>query len=203
PDRSGKRELAKAFNIKGEHRIWLKDILAELKSEGAISARGKKNIRAGHLPNVVVLDIFSRDAEGGLIARAANEEDETEGPATLVSIRVQKGARVTAGVGDRVLARVHPNDGDSGPAYVGRIMKVFEKRRRAVLGVLRELRDGTLRIEPVERRQAELVVDPDYANGAKNGDLVEVEPLRSEIGRASWRGGCGVSRARERGGWSR
>src|SRR5690606_39118772 len=45
--------------------------------------------------------------------------------------------------------------------------------------VLRELRDGTLRIEPVERRQAELVVDPDYANGAKNGDLVEVEPLRS------------------------
>ena len=179
PDRSGKRELAKAFNIKGDHRIWLKDILAELKAEGAISSRGKKNIRAGHLPHVVVLDIFSRDAEGALIARPAEESEETEGPVPLVSIRTQKGARLAAGVGDRVLARVHPNEGDSGPAYVGRIMKVFEKRRRAVLGVLRELRDGTLRVEPVERRQPELIVDRDYANGAKNGDLVEVEPVRT------------------------
>src|SRR5690606_15247282 len=179
PDRSGKRELAKAFNIKGDHRIWLKDILAELKAEGAISSRGKKNIRAGHLPHVVVLDIFSRDAEGALIARPAEESDETDGPVPLVSIRTQKGARLAAGVGDRVLARIHPNEGDSGPAYVGRIMRVFEKRKRAVLGVLRELRDGTLRIEPVERRQAELIVDLENANGARNGDLVEVEPLRS------------------------
>src|SRR5690606_34132092 len=120
PDRSGKRELAKAFNIKGEHRIWLKDILAELKSEGAISTRGKKTIRAGHLPPVVMLDIFSRDAEGGLIARPSEEEEEYAGPVPLVSIRVQKGARLAAGVGDRVLARVHLNEGDSGPAYVGR-----------------------------------------------------------------------------------
>jgi len=178
PDRSGKRELAKAFNIKGEHRIWLKDILAELKSEGAISVRGKKNIRAGHLPPVVMLDIFSRDAEGALIARPSEEDEELEGPVPLVSIRVQKGARATAGVGDRVLARVHLNEGDSGPAYVGRIMKVFEKRKEAVLGVLRERRDGTLHIEPVDRRQEELTVDRDYANGAKNGDLVEVIPLR-------------------------
>lgn len=179
PDRSGKRELARAFNIKGEHRLWLKEMLAELKSEGAIKSRGKKNVRAGHLPPVVVLDIFSRDAEGGLIARPAEEDEEFDGPVPLVSIRVQKGARLVPGVGDRVLARVHLNDADTGPAYIGRVMKIFEKRRKAVLGVLREMRDGTLRIEPVERRQPELIVDTEFANGAKSGDLVEVLPLKS------------------------
>ncbi|TIU75609.1 MAG: VacB/RNase II family 3'-5' exoribonuclease, partial [Mesorhizobium sp.] len=34
-------------------------------------------------------------------------------------------------------------------------------------------------IEPVERRQPELVVDKEFQNGAKNGDLVEVEPARA------------------------
>jgi ribonuclease R len=58
-------------------------------------------------------------------------------------------------------------------------MKVFEKRREAVLGIFRVLQDGSFRIEPVERRQAELTVDPDYANGAKSGDLVEVEQTTS------------------------
>lgn len=177
PDHSGKRELAKAFNVKGDHRIWLKEILAELKSEGAISARGKKNIHAGHLPHVIVLEIFSRDAGGRLIARPA--EQNGDGPVPLVSMRPQQDTRNAAGVGDRILARIYPNDSDTGPAYVGRVMKVFEKRRQSVLGVLREMRNGTLRIEPVERRQVELTVDRDFVKDAKIGDLVEVEPLPS------------------------
>ena len=43
--------------------------------------------------------------------------------------------------------------------------------------------DGTFRIEPVERRQPELIVDPDYAANAKSGDLVEVEQvcLRNQL----------------------
>ena len=30
PDRSGKREIAKAFALRGEDRIWLKDLLRDL-----------------------------------------------------------------------------------------------------------------------------------------------------------------------------
>src|SRR5690606_10054152 len=58
-------------------------------------------------------------------------------------------------------------------------MKIFDKRNEAVLGVFRVLPDGTFRIEPVERRQPELVVDNEFANGARSGDLVEVEPVRA------------------------
>lgn len=177
PDQAGKREIAKAFSLKGGDRIWLKDMLRQMQDEGLLKQKRRRLSRPGALPSMAVLDIFSRDAEGGLLARPAEAEDE-EGPVPLVSIRTQKGRRMSAaGVGDRVLARVFPSKDETGPAYTGRVVKVFEKRRRAVLGVFRELRDGSFRIEPVERRQPELVVEEAYRNNAKEGDLVEVEPL--------------------------
>ncbi|WP_309084566.1 ribonuclease R [Chelativorans sp.] len=177
PDRAGKREIAKAFGLKGGDRIWLKDTLRDLQEEGHLKQRRRRLLRPGALPHMVVLDIFSRDAEGSLLARPA-ELDDNDGPAPLVSIRAQKGGRTpAAGVGDRVLARVYPTREETGPAYTGRVMKIFEKRRRAVLGVFRENRDGTFRIEPVERRQPELIVEEEFRNGARSGDLVEVEPI--------------------------
>ncbi|TIU65691.1 MAG: VacB/RNase II family 3'-5' exoribonuclease, partial [Mesorhizobium sp.] len=76
-------------------------------------------------------------------------------------------------------AKTFPTDDPSGPAYTGRVMKIFERRSDALLGVFRVLKDGTFRIEPVERRQPELIVDKEFQNGARNGDLVEVEPARA------------------------
>ena len=179
PDQSGKREIARAFNLKGADRVWLKDLLGELQDEGLLEKRAKRFTRPGALPPVVVLDVVSRDADGLLLARPA-EWPEENGAAPTVSIRPPRADRARVpGVGERVLAKVFPAEETGGPAYTGRVMKVFEKRREAVLGVFRKLRDGTFRIEPVERRQPELIVDPDYAANAKSGDLVEVEQVSS------------------------
>ncbi len=178
PDRTAKRDIAKAFGLKGGDRIWLKDILRDLQDEGLLKKTRKRLLRPGALPHVVVLDIFSRDASGALLARPAekDDQDEGEGPLPLVEIRTQKGGKA-AGIGDRVLARVFPTESKDGPAYTGRVMKVFEKRRQNVLGVVRKSKDGGFRIEPVERTQRELVIDADYLNDAQDGDLVEVEPV--------------------------
>lgn len=173
PDRAGKREIAKAFNLKNDDRIWLKDLLIALQDDGLVNKRGKKLARVGALPPVAVLDIFGRDADGGLLARPS--ESATVEPTTVL-IRASRGGPV-AGIGDRVLAKTFPSDAEDGPPYTARIMKVFEKRKEAVLGVFRVLADGTLRIEPVERRQSELIVDPEFRGDAKPGDLVEVEPV--------------------------
>ena len=67
----------------------------------------------------------------------------------------------------------------SGPAYTGRVVKIFEKRRDAVLGVFRVFKDGTFRMEPVERRQPELIIEPEFIGDARDGDLVEVEAARA------------------------
>ena len=179
PDQAGKRELARAFNLKGADRIWLKDLLRELQDEGLLEKRAKRFARPGALPHVVVLDIFSRDPEGLLLARPTEWPDEN-GAAPVVSIRPSRSDKARApGVGERVLAKVFPTGEEAGPAYTGRVMKVFEKRREAVLGIFRRLQDGSFRIEPVERRQPELVVEADFAGNARSGDLVEVEQVSS------------------------
>ena len=176
PDRSGKREIAKAFGLRGEDRAWLKDTLRDLQDQGLLEKQRKRHIRPGALPHVAVLDIFGRDDEGGLLARPT--EQEGDGPPPVVAVRVSRGGRAP-GIGDRILAKTFPTDDATGPAYTARVMKIFERRAETTLGIFRVLKDGTFRIEPVERRQPELVVDEEFRNGATNGDLVEVEPARA------------------------
>ena len=165
PDRAGKRDIAKAFSLKNEDRIWLKDLLRDLQDEGALKKSGKRLTRPGALPPVAVLDIFGRDADGNLLARPTETAD-ANGEAPTVLIRVSRGGKAP-GVGDRVLAKTFPSEAGAGFPYTARVMKVFEKRNEAVLGVFRTLKDGTFRIEPVERRQPELVVDSEFRGDAK------------------------------------
>ncbi len=179
PDQAGKREIARAFGLKGADRVWLKDMLRDLQDEGLLEGGRKRLSRPGALPPVTVLEIFGRDRDGGLLARPV-ERDDDEVP--IVSIRVSRGDKgPPPGIGDRVLAKTFRNKGEDGPAYTARVMKVFDRRQEAVLGVLRAVRDGGFRLEPVERRQPEYTIDPEFVGEAKPGDLVEAQPVR--IGR--------------------
>ncbi len=178
PDRAGKRDIAKAFSLKASDRIWLKEMLREMQDDGLLRKSRKRLAPPGALPPVVVLDIFGRDEDGSLLARPT-EKAQANGEAPLVAIRPPRGAKETApGVGDRVLAKVFATGEAEGPAYTARVIKLLDRRREAVLGVLRALDDGSLRIEPVERRQPELAIAPEHRGEARPGDLVEVEPLR-------------------------
>lgn len=182
PERASKRDIAKAFSLKGAARVDLKQMLREMEDEGLLEKRRKRLQRPGALPAVLVIDIFSRDAGGGLLARPT-EWDDVEGPAPLIAVRAQKRPGAPApGIGSRALARISPSEEEAGPPYAARIMKILESRREAVLGIFRKADDGSLRIEPVERRQPEMLIDPELAGGAKPGDLVEVEP----VGRAKY-----------------
>ena len=179
PDRATKRDIAKAFGLRGDDRILLKRLLRDLQDEGLLEKRSKKLHRPGALPHVTILDIFGRDEDGGLLARPS-EQREGDPVDTIVALRTSKiGRGPTAGVGDRVLARIFAAEEKDGPDYTGQIIKVFEKRRETALGVVRRLSDGSHRLEPVERRQPEMLIEPEFLNGAEPGDLVEIEPLRA------------------------
>ena len=71
PDRASKREIAKAFGIKGAARVALKDLLRDLEDEGLLQKKRKSLVRPGALPPVTVLDITTRDKDGELIGRPA------------------------------------------------------------------------------------------------------------------------------------
>ncbi|MCB1457802.1 MAG: ribonuclease R [Nitratireductor sp.] len=179
PGETGKREIARAFNIKGAAKITLKAMLKELAEEGLIEKSGKRIIRHGDLPRVSVLDIVARDSGGGLLARPSAWDEETGGKAPAISIRPPKGrSAVVAGLGDRVLARIERDSEDG--RYNARVIKIIDKRKDAVLGVVRIDGDHA-RLLPVQKRQEEIDLEPDMLGGAKHQDLVEVQV--SKIGR--------------------
>ncbi|WP_310214639.1 ribonuclease R [Neorhizobium sp. 2083] len=183
PDKGSKREIAKAFGLKGDTRVELKDLLRTLEEEGLLKKSRKSLTRPDALPPVTVLDITTRDKDGELIGRPAEWPEEL-GAAPAVLIRQSsdnrgKGKAPAAGLNDRVLAKIFPNKDRSGPAYTARVIKIIDKRRGASLGVVHKLNDGELRLLPIDRRGEEMVIEPADIADAKDGDLVETEVVRS------------------------
>ncbi|MBW3098913.1 ribonuclease R [Pseudohoeflea coraliihabitans] len=187
PDQASKRDVAKAFGLKGDARVALKQMLRALEDEGLIERHRKLLTRPGALPAVTVLEITMRSPDGELIARPA-EWPEEGGVAPAVTVRQSsdtgargrgkgKSASAAAGLGDRVLARIFPAKSATGPAYAARVMKILDKRGGLQLGVLRETPEGG-RLMPIDRRGDEFQVAPGEIGEAKDGDLVEFEPVR-------------------------
>jgi len=174
PDHATKRDIARAFNIKGEGRIWLKDLLRRLGDEGKIEKRGKRHQQKDILPPVTLLDIFGRDGDGDLLARPAKYQGEQ---APLVTVRPQgHKAGMVAGVGDRVLAKIFASKGSKGGmSYHARIIRKIDKPQQTALGILRRSERGEWRLQPVLRKSHEINVDAHSLNQAKEGDLVEVD----------------------------
>jgi ribonuclease R len=179
PGQAGKRDIARAFGITGGAKIALKSLLKSLSEDGLVEKKRRRLKRPSDLPTVSVLDVTGRDSDGELIAEPTEWPPEGGAPPKMLiqARRTEQGP--PPGIGDRVLARLSPGDPD-GPQYVARIIKVLEKKPTAVIGVFRAAPGGTGgRIEPVDRKQKELVVDGADAHGAKDGDLVSVEITRS------------------------
>lgn len=181
PSRASKRDIAKAFSVRGHDRIELKALLRDLENDGLLERRRKTLVRPGALPPVTVLDVTSRDDDGDLIARPAEWPDNGAPPPAVLIRPVRKGKAKTIapGIGDRVLARVFPSDSDTGPAHAARVMKVLDRQRGAQLGVFRTMPGGGGRMDPIDRRGKEIIIDADDTGKAQDGDLVEIEGSRS------------------------
>ncbi|MDB5594512.1 MAG: rnr, partial [Hyphomicrobiales bacterium] len=108
PLKIGKREVARAFGIKGSDRIGLKALLKDLESDGSVERRGKHLHKSGMLPPVVLADIKARDRDGDLIATPVEWDVDAQGPIPKIYVRVPRKARPgqpAPGLGDRALLR--------------------------------------------------------------------------------------------------
>lgn len=181
-----KREIARAFHLKGADRAALRGMLHELEDDGQIERSGKTLGRAGELPAVTLADVTGRDRDGELIAEPADWDAEARGPSPRILIVSSSRARkpdVAPGVGDRVLIRTERLEGEApgGPTHQGRVVKVLSKQSARVLGLFRAMPDGSGRLVPVDKRHSgnELVIARDDAGGAGDGDLISAEILKS------------------------
>ena len=179
PGKVGKREIAQAFGISGGDRIALKRILKEMADDGLIEGRRKRLRRPGDLPAVTILAIEGIDDQGEPIGVPV-EWDEEWGAAPRIVVAAEptrRGARASApGVGDRVLARLTPDETTGG--FTARTIKLLERPPKAAIGIFRQSEGGG-RIVPVDRRGSELTLTPEATKGARDGELVSIEVAKS------------------------
>jgi ribonuclease R len=172
PALGAKRDIAKAFGIKGDAKIDLKRLLREMEDEGALEKKARRFREPGVLPPVAVLQVLAPDAAGDLFAVPLEEGVDSSQRVLIVT---QKGDPAL-GAGDRILGRLTPVAGD-GHAYEGRLIRRLGSNPLKVLGIYRDSHEGG-RIVPIDKGQdKEWRVTRDASNGARDGELVEAEAV--------------------------
>ncbi|ABV91764.1 ribonuclease R [Dinoroseobacter shibae DFL 12 = DSM 16493] len=171
PARANKREIARAFGIKGAARIDLKRLLKELEGKGHLEKRKRSYRDPESLPPVSVLKVGDADGDGDLFARPLDWQGAGAEPACLIIPR--KGDPALA-EGDRILARLTRVEGED-YAYEARLIRRIGTGPRKILGILRKTAEGG-RIVPIDKgADREWRVAQGGLLGAQDGDLVEAE----------------------------
>jgi len=168
----GEREIARAFRLKGGQRAALRGILKGLSGEGAIEGRARRRRDPGTLAPVGVVEIAEIDADGDLIARPIGWRGD--GPPPRILMAPDRGARLNAGIGERILARLtRIGEGE----YEGQVIRRISGAPSRVLGVYEDGERGG-RIRPTDRKMRhELHVSRGDAGSATAGELVLAEVL--------------------------
>jgi ribonuclease R len=179
PTPVGKREIARAFHLKGQDRIPLKALLKELERDGNVDrGRNRRIGAAGELPEVTVVQIIGPDDDGDLWARPVDLRPDDAEPKILVIEDKRERHTPKLGPGDRVLVRLKRTDADE---YEARPIRKLESRAARVVGLVTRASDNTLRITPADKRiRTEFAIDARSIPGIKSGEIVvaEVEPGR-------------------------
>ncbi len=171
----GKREIARAFRIKGSNeRIRLKALLKELKQDGLLDKQPSRRISApGRLPNVLVVEVHELDEDGELLARPAVWDDDKAKPPRIY-LAPEKRSRAALAMGERALVRLKL--GDDG-AYEAQVIRKLDRQAQRVLGVY-ELGSEGGRLRPTDKRaKKDFVLRAPDTGGAVPGELVLAEIL--------------------------
>ncbi len=171
---AGKREIAKAFGLKGTEKIALKTLLKDMADEGLIDGNRSAFHAMGGVPRVTVLRIVEID-EGEPVAIPDSWQPDDASPPPRLRVVEPRGKAKDRGpalrVGDRILARTE----EAGKGWLAHPMKKIQGGEEQFMGVV-EL-DGTGKgwLAPVDKRVRNAVPISDLG-GAEVGQLVLAEP---------------------------
>jgi ribonuclease R len=180
PTLASKRDIAKAFGIKGSDRIDLKRILRELEDEGHLAKRKKTYRDPDKLPPVSVLEVGEVSPDGDIFARPLEWQGDGDAPKVLF---IAKPGDPALKPGDRILCRMTEVKADD-HGYEARLIRRIGEAAHRILGVFRKGAEGG-RVVPIDKgADKEWMVPADATDGAKDGELVEAQQTgpRSRMG---------------------
>jgi ribonuclease R len=165
---AGKREIARAFGLKGSEKIALKALLRDMTDEGLVDlAPGRAFNKMGGIPKVTVLKIV--EVNGNTLI-AVPEQWEAEG-IPLPKLRViERGRKGALGLGDRILARTE----EAGNSYVAHPMKKLPKVSEQILGVVEDGGNNRFWLKSTDKKMR-FDTPLSELGEAKAGDLVLAE----------------------------
>ncbi|UPH72427.1 ribonuclease R [Abyssibius alkaniclasticus] len=173
PGAATKRDIAKAFGIKGAARIELKAMLRALGDEGHLEKKRRSFADPDVLAPVAVLVIDGQTSDGELLASPAVWTGKAAAPRALVLPNPSAPALAR---GDRVLAKTEAVDAPAPITHHARPIRRIAQAAARIVGVFRQADHGG-RILPVGKGQGdEYQVAVGDRNGARDGELVEAEP---------------------------
>jgi ribonuclease R len=165
---AGKREIAKAFGVRGSEKIALKALLRDMADEGLIEIGQARAFHLmGGVPKVTVLRVI--DADDGQVI-AVPERWEADGHPVPKLRVIERGKRGALGVGDRILARTE----QAGHGWVAHPMKKLAGATEQMLGVVAKGEHGKLILRPVDKRIRHETLISEHG-AAQIGDLVLAE----------------------------
>jgi ribonuclease R len=172
---AGKREIAKAFGLKGQEKIKLKALLKDMAEDGLIDGKKSAFHRMGGVPKVTTLKIVAIE-DGDLIAEPDNWDPEAPGKAPRLTIREPRprpGVKRPPALkrGDRVLARTEETEGGS---WIAHPMKKLPSRTEGLMGVVEIDKTGKAWLAPVDKRVRQSTPIADVGE-AEAGQLVIAE----------------------------
>ncbi|WP_224824147.1 ribonuclease R [Cognatishimia sp. MH4019] len=171
PTQTSKRDIGRAFGIKGAARIDLKRLLRELEADGHLQKRKKTYRDPDKLPPVSVLQVQVPSSDGDLFAKPLEWQGEADEPRVLMVLRNSDPA---LGEGDRILARLTEVRGED-HAYEARLIRRIGHNPTKILGVFRKGAEGG-RVLPIDKgSDKEWDVPAGATHGAQDGELVEAE----------------------------
>lgn len=170
---AGKREIAKAFGLKGQEKIALKKRLKDMAEEGLIDGKKTAYHRMGGVPKVTVLRVMEiEDGEPFAIPDSWQPDDATPPPRLrVIEGKKGKGRHPALKVGDRILARTD----EAGKGWKAHVMKKLPAKTDGLMGVVEIDQAGKGWLAPVDKRVRQSSPISDLG-GAEAGQLVLAEP---------------------------
>jgi ribonuclease R len=177
----GKREIARAFGVKGADRVELKKILRKMADDGLIATRRKRMSDASGLPPVTVVRVTGLDTDGDLVGEPAEWAPE-DGPLPQIIILTSsprnRPSPKPPGIGDQVLCRISRTNDATYP-YEARVIRKLQGAKGHIVGVYEPSARGSGRVKSANRKdRLEFEVARGDEGGAQKGELVRAEITR-------------------------